>query len=119
MEDATHFSCTVEMFHEKDYYDVMVIDEAQMIADKDRGFSWYRAIQKAHAREVHIIGSHSAKKMLLNMLEGNDVELHEYHRNVPLKVEEKPFKLSHVKQGDALIVFSRAKVLQTASRLER
>ena len=78
IEDATHFSCTVEMFHEKDAYDVMVIDEAQMIADKDRGFSWYRAIQKARAKEVHIIGSHSAKKMLMNMLEGNDVELHEY-----------------------------------------
>ncbi|WP_455660614.1 DEAD/DEAH box helicase [Pradoshia sp.] len=119
IDDATHFSCTVEMFHEKDVYDVMVIDEAQMIADKDRGFSWYRAIQKARAKEVHIIGSHSSKKMLLNLLEGNDVELHEYHRNVPLKVEKKPFNLSHVKQGDALIVFSRAKVLQTASRLER
>ncbi|PQD94378.1 RNA helicase [Pradoshia eiseniae] len=119
IDDATHFSCTVEMFHEKDAYDVMVIDEAQMIADKDRGFSWYRAIQKARAKEVHIIGSHSAKKMLMNMLEGNDVELHEYSRQVPLKVEKKPFSFSNVKQGDALIVFSRAKVLQTASRLER
>ena len=34
------------MFHEKDFYDVVVIDEAQMISDKDRGFSWYKAITK-------------------------------------------------------------------------
>ena len=38
--NATHTSCTVEMFHEKDFYDVVIIDEAQMITDKERGFSW-------------------------------------------------------------------------------
>ncbi|MFD6442809.1 RNA helicase, partial [Peribacillus sp. NPDC060186] len=54
VEGAKHFSCTVEMFHEKDYHEVIVIDEAQMIADKDRGFSWFRAITQANAKEVHI-----------------------------------------------------------------
>ena len=58
---AKHISSTVEMFHEKDYYEIIVIDEAQMIADKDRGFSWYRAIMKANAKEVHIIGSKNIK----------------------------------------------------------
>ena len=43
----------------KIYFDCIVIDEAQMIADKDRGFSWYKAITKANAREVHIIGSNN------------------------------------------------------------
>ncbi|MGZ4161303.1 MAG: RNA helicase, partial [Neobacillus sp.] len=59
--NALHTSCTVEMFHEKEYYDVVVIDEAQMITDKDRGFSWYKAITKANAKEVHIIGSRNSK----------------------------------------------------------
>ncbi|NRK74522.1 RNA helicase, partial [Salmonella enterica subsp. enterica serovar Typhi] len=63
--EAQHQSSTVEMFHEKEYYDVVVIDESQMIADKERGFSWYRAITKANAKEIHIIASLHAKNMLL------------------------------------------------------
>ena len=58
------------MFHEKEFYEVVVIDEAQMITDKDRGFSWYKAITKANAEEVHIIGSRNSKTMLLQLLGG-------------------------------------------------
>ncbi|MFP3471010.1 hypothetical protein R0J90_13290, partial [Micrococcus sp. SIMBA_144] len=36
---AHHVSSTVEMFREKDEYEVIVIDEAQMLADQDRGFA--------------------------------------------------------------------------------
>jgi ATP-dependent RNA helicase SUPV3L1/SUV3 len=116
---ARHVSSTVEMFHEKDFHDVIVIDEAQMIADKDRGFSWYRAITKANAREVHIIGSRNIKDMLFNLLEGTEIELHEYSRDVPLEVEQKEFELKHTKKGDALICFSRKRVLETAAKLQR
>lgn len=115
---AKHISCTVEMFHEKDYYDVIVIDEAQMIADKDRGFSWYRAITKANAREVHIIGSRNIEKMLLNLLDEADLELYEYRREIPLEIESKEFESKHTKKGDALICFSRRQVLETASRVQ-
>lgn len=116
---ATHISSTVEMFHEKDYYDVIVIDEAQMLADKDRGFSWYRAIMKANAREVHIIGSRNIKSMLLDLLDEADIQLHEYSREIPLEVEKKEFSLKNTKQGDALVCFSRRQVLETASKLQR
>ncbi|WP_053363731.1 DEAD/DEAH box helicase [Bacillus sp. FJAT-27251] len=119
VEGAKHVSSTVEMFHEKDFHDVIVIDEAQMIADKDRGFSWYRAITKANAREVHIIGSYNIKQMLFNLLEGTEIELHEYSRDVPLEVEQKEFELKHTKKGDALICFSRKRVLETAAKLQR
>ncbi len=116
--DATHFSCTVEMFHEKDYFEVIVIDEAQMIADKDRGFSWYKAITKANAKEVHIIGSRNIKDMVLQLLGESEIELHEYSREIPLEVEQKEFNLVHSKKGDALVCFSRRKVLETASKLQ-
>lgn len=115
---ATHISCTVEMFHEKDSYECIVIDEAQMMADKERGFSWYRAITGANAKEVHIIGSKNIKEMLLNLVEGN-VTLHEYVRDTPLKVEKQKFSIEQTKNGDALICFSRKKVIETASFLER
>ena len=116
---AQHISSTVEMFHEKDYYEIIVIDEAQMLADKDRGFSWYRAIMKANAKEVHIIGSKNIKMLLLNLLDKADIELHEYSREIPLEVEKKEFSLKNTKTGDALVCFSRRQVLETASRLQR
>jgi ATP-dependent RNA helicase SUPV3L1/SUV3 len=115
---ANHFSCTVEMFHEKESYEIVVIDEAQMITDKDRGFSWYKAITKANAREVHIIGSRNSKPMLLQLLGESDIIIHEYSRDTPLEVESKEFHIKHVKKGDALICFSRRRVLETASRLQ-
>lgn len=116
--DAAHISSTVEMFREKDFYEVVVIDEAQMITDKDRGFSWYKAITKANAKEIHIIGSKSAKSMILQLLEKADIEIREYSRETPLEVETKEFKISQIKKGDALICFSRRRVLETASKLQ-
>lgn len=115
---ANHISCTVEMFHEKDFYDVIVIDEAQMLADKARGFSWYKAITKANANEVHIIGSKNIKNMLLKLLGDAEIEIHEYERDIPLEVETKKFNIKQTKKGDALVCFSRKRVLEVASYLE-
>lgn len=117
--NAQHFSCTVEMFYEKELYDVVVIDEAQMIADKDRGFSWYKAITGARAAEVHIIASRNMKEMLIQLLGDNEYELCEYSRDIPLQVESAPFKLADTAQGDALVCFSRKEVLETAARLKK
>ena len=118
-EGAKHISSTVEMFHEKDRYEVIVIDEAQMIADKDRGFSWYQAIMKANADEVHIIGSNNIKPMLFDLLGEANIELREYTRDIPLEVETMEFSLKYTKKGDALVCFSRKRVLETASLLQR
>ncbi|MDA6191674.1 hypothetical protein OSK27_25815, partial [Escherichia coli] len=68
---------------------------------------------------VHIIGSRSAKSMMLQLLGEADIELNEYSRDIPLEVEAKEFKFSHVRKGDALICFSRKRVLETASRLQQ
>ncbi|GIN61126.1 hypothetical protein J27TS8_11190 [Robertmurraya siralis] len=118
IQGARHFSCTVEMFHEKEYFDVVVIDEAQMISDKDRGFSWYKAITKANAREVHIVGSKSLQEMVCRLLGDADIEIKEYSRDIPLQVEKRLFTLEQTKKGDALVCFSRKRVLETASRLQ-
>jgi ATP-dependent RNA helicase SUPV3L1/SUV3 len=119
IKGASHISSTVEMFHDKDFYEVIVIDESQMIADKDRGFSWFKAITKANAKEVHIIGSYSMKEMIIQILGDSDVAVHEYVRDTPLKVEDQEFKLKNAKKGDALVCFSRRRVLETASQLQK
>lgn len=116
---AAHIACTVEMFREKDYYEVVVIDEAQMIADKDRGFSWYKAMTKANAKEVHVICSFNAKPMILQILGDSHVDIYEYKREIPLEVEQPLFRLNDTRKGDALVCFSRRKVLETASDLQK
>ena len=118
VEGANHISCTVEMFYEKDFYEVVVIDESQMIADKDRGFSWFKAITKANAEEVHIIGSKNIKSMMMDLLDEGVAEIYEYSRDIPLQVENKEFSLKHTKKGDALVCFSRKQVLENASKLQ-
>ncbi|MCM3664189.1 DEAD/DEAH box helicase [Mesobacillus subterraneus] len=118
VEGAAHISCTVEMFHEKDFYHVVVIDESQMIADKDRGFSWFKAITKANAEEVHIIGSKNIKSIMMDLLDDSVAEIYEYSREIPLQVESKEFSLNHTKKGDALVCFSRRQVLENASKLQ-
>ncbi|WP_026561752.1 helicase-related protein [Bacillus sp. J37] len=116
---ANHIACTVEMFYEKDFHEVVVIDESQMIADKDRGFSWYKAITKANAKEVHIICSFNARQMILQLLGDSNITIHEYSREIPLEVETQLFRLNQTRKGDALVCFSRKRVLETAAELQR
>ncbi|MFT4414246.1 helicase-related protein [Fredinandcohnia humi] len=118
-EGATHIASTVEMLHEKEFYEVVVIDESQMIADKDRGFSWYKAITKANAKEIHIICSFHAKSMIQQLLWDSQVKVNEYIRDVPLEVEPQLFRLNQARKGDALVCFSRRRVLETAAELQR
>lgn len=116
--NANHIACTVEMFHEKDFYDCIVIDESQLIADQERGFSWYKAITKARANEVHIIGSRNIKNLMLQLLGDAKMDIYDYHRDIPLEVETISFSLNSTKKGDALVCFSRKKVLEIASKLQ-
>lgn len=51
---ATVQSSTIEMLDTTEFYDVAVIDEAQMIQDPVRGGNWTRAILGTLAREIHI-----------------------------------------------------------------
>jgi ATP-dependent RNA helicase SUPV3L1/SUV3 len=40
MPGASHISSTLEMVSVDREFDVVVVDEIQMIADKDRGYAW-------------------------------------------------------------------------------
>ena len=53
-ENSRIVSSTIEMLDISGYYDIAVIDEAQMIADEERGHSWTRSILGLKAKEIHI-----------------------------------------------------------------
>lgn len=120
IDGAWHQSSTVEMLRPESRYDVAVIDEAQMIADPDRGGAWTAAVMGVCADKVHVCASPEAEKRLTEIIKdcGDDYEIIRHNRMTPLIYEEKLFRFpQNVQKGDALIVFSRRSVHAVAAQL--
>ena len=66
--DSRIIASTVEMLDCDKEYDIAVIDEAQMVADDDRGHSWTRAILGTLAGEIHICMSPVAKDVVIHLI---------------------------------------------------
>ncbi|WP_139903696.1 helicase-related protein [Clostridium thermarum] len=118
---ARHTSSTVEKVDLQHDYEVVVIDEAQMLADVQRGAAWTRAILGVRAKEVHICCALHATEIVKKLVEdcGDSWEVITHIRDTELTVERDEFRFpSSVKDGDALIVFSRRSVLTAAAALE-
>lgn len=115
-EGATHISCTVEKANIKDIFDIIVLDEIQMINDKDRGSAWSRALLGVRAGEIHLCGAMNSKELLVKILNDckDDYEIIEYERKIPLEIQYKNFNNRDAEEGDALVVFSKKRVLQLA-----
>ena len=115
-EGATHVSCTIEKLDLKKQYDVAVIDEIQMIDDSQRGAAWSRALLGVRAKEVHVCGALNTKDILEKIISdcNDSYEIVEYKRRIPLEVENKAFNYNDVEDGDAIVVFSKKRVLELA-----
>ena len=113
-EGARHVCSTIEKLDLEREYEVAVIDEVQMIANSQRGFAWTRAILGLRCREIHVCGALNARGLLVRMLEdcGDAYEIIEYRRDTPLEVLMAPFSLRDAERGDALVAFSKKRVLE-------
>ena len=119
VEDARLTSCTVEKLNLSKCYRVAVVDEAQLLADSQRGAAWTRAILGLDSQEIHVCGALNAKDQLIRMIEdcGDELVLNQYERSVPLSIVWEPVELSKVQQGDALVAFSKKRVVALADYL--
>ena len=115
-ENSTHVSCTIEKANLNEEYDIAVIDEIQMIGDSMRGMAWSRALLGLRCKEIHVCGALNTKELLEKILTdcNDDYEINEYTRNTPLEVEYKNFSYNDTKEGDAIVVFSKKRVLEIA-----
>ncbi|MBQ6398741.1 MAG: hypothetical protein IJI21_01330 [Clostridia bacterium] len=114
-------SSTVEMADMNTVYDIAVIDECQMIADRDRGGAWSAAILGLQAREIHACASPDAEALLTRIIRdcGDELTIVRHERMTPLEIEKEGFQFpSSVRPGDALIVFSKARVHAVAAELK-
>jgi ATP-dependent RNA helicase SUPV3L1/SUV3 len=115
VDGATHVASTVEMLDSKTPIDVAVIDEIQMLADRDRGAAWTAAVCGAPASVVYLVGAPEARRAIEALAERLDVplEVHVLKRMGPLEMEPMAVrKLSNLRRGDAVIAFSRREVLK-------
>lgn len=122
MPGAKYIASTIEMLDEYSSYDVAVIDEAQMMADRKRGAHWVRAILGVKAREVHICtapeGLTLIQSLLRSIAEPRNISVQYHDRLVPLEFRGKISGLKDAQPGDAFITFSRKGVLGIAAELE-
>lgn len=112
---------TVEIMDIREIYDIAVIDEAQMMADENRGSFWTRAILGIRAEEIHVCCSGTAEDLLVKMIKrcGDTYDTVYHERNTRLEFIPKRYDMSKdVEPGDALIAFSKKNVLAIAATLE-
>ena len=118
-EEATHISSTIEMLDFNVDVDVCVIDEVQMIGDRDRGWAWANAIIGAPAKTVIMTGSENAVDAVQKLADylGEPLEVVRCERKNPLEVMTVATPVTHIKPATAVIAFSRKDVLQLKQQL--
>ncbi|HVL76883.1 MAG TPA: helicase-related protein, partial [Noviherbaspirillum sp.] len=94
--------------------DVAVIDEIQMLGDRERGAAWTAAVCGAPANVVYLVGAVEARRAIEALARRLDcpLEVRILKRKAPLTMEAQPVrKLRNLRRGDAVIAFSRRDVL--------
>ncbi len=118
-EESTHISSTIEMLNNSVDVELCVIDEIQMINDRDRGWAWANALIGAPAKTVILTGSSDALKAVeeLCLYLEEPLEVVPFERMNPLTLLKHPTPLSKVEKQSAVVAFSRREVLSLKQQL--
>ncbi len=118
-EESTHISSTIEMMNGAVDVDVCVIDEIQMIADRDRGWAWANALIGAPAKKVILTGSSNALKAVEEICEylGEELEVFHFERKNELMMMSRPTSMKKIEAQTAVVAFSRRDVLSLKQQL--
>ena len=121
VEGAQVVSSTIELCNFSRHFKTAVIDEAQLIADRDRGSAWLRAICLVDAEMVHICMAPEALPFIEGLIKsfGDPYNVVWHKRLAPLRYAGKCRGYGDFRPDDAIICFSRKSVLSTAAILER
>jgi ATP-dependent RNA helicase SUPV3L1/SUV3 len=122
VDGATLYSCTVEMLSLDKRYDVVVIDEIQMIADSQRGPAWTAAVLGTAAEELHLCGEERAVPIIeaLAKITGDELIVNRYQRLSPLEIAPRSLErdLTRIRKGDCIVTFSRNSIFNLKKVIE-
>ena len=121
-EEALFVSSTIEMLDITEEYDVVVIDECQLIFDEHRGWAWTQAIIGANAEEVVLTGSEEALSAIEFLVDYTGEELEVVKLKKKTKLEKYPEKVMGVKDipyNSAVVCFSKKRILELKNKYEQ
>ena len=121
VEGAVAVSSTIELCDFNTRYSTAVIDEAQLIADRNRGSAWLKAICLVDAKMVHICMAPEALPFIEGLIRsfGDPYNVVWHKRLAPLRYAGRCKGYGDFRPDDAIICFSRKSVLSTAAILEK
>lgn len=113
--DAKITSSTIEMCDFHNTFETIIIDEVQMINDRDRGYAWTNAVIGAPANNVICLGTEEIKLTLSNLIEQCGSKSKIDNITLTTRLNELTIdKDNKIESGTALITFSRKQVLYYA-----
>ena len=118
-ENSTHISSTIEMMNLSVDVDVCVIDEIQMISDRDRGWAWANALMGAPAKKVILTGSSNALPAVEELCRylQEPLEVKYFERKNALEVLPTHTPIKEITPQTAIVAFSRKEVLALKQQL--
>jgi ATP-dependent RNA helicase SUPV3L1/SUV3 len=121
-EGSEHYCCTVEEFarFRNERWDVVVIDEVQLLADPKRGWAWVDALVSANTPILMMTGPaliEDSLKTLADICEDN-LTVVQTKRLSPVTVAKHPTTLKNLEKGSLVVAFSRRTVLELKGVLE-
>ncbi len=69
VDGARITAATIEMFNPNRSGACVIIDEAHMLADEQRGWAWTRALMETASPEIHVVGSPVAEDLVNRLAE--------------------------------------------------
>lgn len=110
---ARFVSSTVEMADYARAMEVAVVDEAQMLADPDRGWAWTAAICGLPAKRLIVVCAPEARGLVEALVArcGETPAARTFERKGALSAEPGAVGPREIERGDALIAFSRRDAL--------
>ncbi len=120
-EDSTHISSTIEMMNLSVDVDVCVIDEIQMIGDRDRGWAWANALIGVPAKKIILTGSSDALLAVEEICDylGEKLTVVEFERKNELVMMDRATNIKNIEPQTAVIAFSRRDVLSLKQQLSQ
>ncbi len=122
-EGATHYCCTMEEFgrFQNTRFDVVVVDEVQLLGDAQRGWAWTDALVGAYTERLIMTGPELVTPSLEHLCRicNDELTIEHTRRLTPLAVDPQPPHLQRIPAGSIIVDFSRRGVLELKALLEQ